>query len=92
MNPTLIPAFSPVERPLGAVFAGARLVAAGLFRIVCGLDEVDGTLLLMLVLLRILVNCAGVEDEEADGACEGRSKKPGLVTVLMFSPSVMFNP
>ena len=92
MNPMLIPAFSPAERPLGAVLAGARLVAAGSFRIVGALEELDGTLMLILVLLRFVVDCAGVEDEEADGAFEGSRIKGGLVTVLMFSASVVLNP
>ena len=84
---TPIPAFAPLERPLGLGLGVAEIVEAAVditvMRVSEGVDEVcDVPLLLWLAAVDAL--------PEFDETVEGNNKKPGLVSVVISVGSVLF--
>ena len=87
MQPTPIPAFAPLERPLGFGPGVAELVDAAVDAPVMWMSEGVGEVCDVLLLLWL----AAVDTLlEVDETVAGNSKNPGLVSVMILFGSVRF--
>ena len=76
MQPTPIPAFAPLERPVALLVGAPEFVDAAVVFVVEVVGDDCGMLLLMLL---VAVDAL----LELDKTEDGKSRKPGLVAVLI---------